>query len=153
MGWAAAGYVVAAIGTAASAYGQVQQGQNQSAWASYNAKMAERDARTAEQNAKYAAAQKRKETKRMLGRQRALYGKAGVTMEGSPLIVQQETAAEGEMDALMIERGYSIEAQRLRAEKELYKVQGAAARKAGYWGAGTTLLTSAGKAARQYGGR
>jgi hypothetical protein len=148
MGWAAAGYAVAAIGAGFSAYGQVQQGHNQAAWASYNAKMAERDARTAEQNAKYAAAQKRRETKRLLGRQRALYGKAGVTMEGSPLIVAQETAAEGEMDALMIERGYSIEAQRYRAEKELYKVQGVAAKRTGYWGAGTTLLTQAGK----YGG-
>lgn len=147
MSWAAA-----AAGTGMTMYGQIQEGKNQDAWARYNAKMAERDAKTAEQNAKYAAGQKRKETKRLLGRQRALYGKAGVTMEGSPLVVAQETVAEGEMDALMIERGYAIEAQRYRAEKALYRARGAAAKRAGYWAAGTTLLTSAGSMSGGYGG-
>lgn len=145
----AGAYVFMALSAAASAYGQVQQGKNQSAWASYNAKMAKRDANIAKQNAEYAATQKRRQTERLLSRQRALYGKAGVTMEGSPLIVAQETAAEGEMDALMIERGYAIEAQRHIAEGRLQKIQGAAAKRKSYWGAGTTLLTSAGK----YGGR
>lgn len=150
MAYAYAAVVV--VSALVSAYGQVQQGKNEDAWAKYNAKMAERDARTAEENAKYAAAQKRRETERMLGKQRALYGKAGVTMEGSPLIVAQNTAAEGEMDALMIERGYAIEAIRYRSEKSLFRARGSAAKRAGYWGAGTTLLTAAGKAAGSYGG-
>lgn len=149
MGFGVAAYAVKVIAAGSAVYGAVQQGQNQFAWANYNAEMAKRDASIAKQNAEYAAGQKRKETRRLLGRQRALYGKAGVTMEGSPLIVAQETAAEGEMDALMIERGYAIEAQRYEAEGRLSRAQGAAAKRAGYVGAGTTLLTSAGK----YGGK
>lgn len=145
MGYAAA---AAYAGIALSAYGAIQEGQSQSAWASYNAKLAERDAKIAEQNAKYAAGQKRRQTQRLLSRQRALYGKAGVTMEGSPLMVAQDTAAEGEMDALMIERGYKLEAQRYRAEKGLSRARGAAAKRQGYYKAGTTLLTSASTLAR-----
>jgi hypothetical protein len=82
MGFGVASYIVK-IGAAAFAVrGAVQQGQDQSAWASYNAKMARRDAAIAKQNAEYAAGQKRRQTERLLSRQRALYGKAGVTMEG-----------------------------------------------------------------------
>jgi hypothetical protein len=149
MGFGVAYYAIMIAAAALTAHETVQQGQNQSAWASHSAKMAERDATIAKQNAEYAAGQKRRQTERLLSRQRALYGKAGVTMEGSPLIVAQETAAEGEMDALMIERGYAIEAQRYTTEGRLHAIRGAAAKRAGYWGAGTTLLTSAGK----YGGK
>jgi len=143
MGWAAAGYAVTALAAAGSAYGAYTQGQNQAAMADYNAKLAERDARIAKQNAEHEASQKRRETQRLLGRQRALYGKAGVTMEGSPLMVQEETAAEGEMDALMIERGYALREQSYTAEATLHRMKGRTARSSGMWGAGSTLLTAA----------
>jgi len=143
MGWAVAAYAATALAAAGSAYSQYSVGQQQGRMAEYNAKLAERDAKIAKQNAAYEASQKRRETERMLGRQRALYGKGGVTMEGSPLMVQEETAAEGEMDALMIERGYALRTQGFEAEAKLHRMKGSTARSAGAWGAGTTLLTSA----------
>ena len=147
----AAGIAVIAVGTVVNAFGQIQQGKAQQKWGSYNAAVAERDAETARLNAEYEAGVQRKETQKLLGRQRALYGKSGVTLEGSPLLLMAETAAEGELDALMIERGGKMRAQGYRSEATLSRMKGSAAKRAGYYGAGSTLLTGAGQAAYQYG--
>ena len=149
--WLAIGTMTALAGTAMSAVGQIQQGKEQQKWSEYNAAVAERDAKAAKAAAGHEASQKRKETERLLGRQRALYGKSGVTMEGSPLELMSETAAEGELDALMIERTGAVGAQRYGEEATLSRMKGASASRAGYWGAGTTLLTGAGQAASSYG--
>jgi hypothetical protein len=153
MGWVAAGVAIAAIGAGTTAYTQVQQGHNQAANAKYNAKLASRNAKIAQESAEYEARQKRRETARLIGRQRALYGKAGVTMEGSPLEVIQETAAQGEMDALMIERRYTQQATAYKSQAELARTRTEIAKRRGYWGAGSTLLTSGGQMASGYGGK
>jgi hypothetical protein len=147
-----AGLALAAIGTGTAAYGQITSAHQQAATAKYNAELAERNAKSAKKNAEYEARQKRKETARLLGRQRALYGKAGVAMEGSPLIVAQETAAEGEMDALMIERGYAQKSAAYLSQAKLAKMRAKNYGQQGYWGAGSTLLTGAGQVATGYGG-
>ena len=72
-------------------------------------------------------------------------------MEGSPLELMSETAAEGELDALMIERTGAVSAQRYGEEATLSRMKGSSAKRAGYWGAGTTLLTGASRAASSYG--
>lgn len=153
MGLAATAATVAVAGTVLSAYSQYEQGQSQKEWSEYNAAIAERDAAASRQTAEYEATEKRKETQRLLGRQRALYGKAGVTLEGSPLLMMEETASEGEIDALMIEREGKLRSQHYRSEAALSKQKGRAAARAGYWGAGTTLLTGAGSAMSAYGSR
>jgi len=151
MGFAAAGFALAAIGTAVSAYGQYAQGQSQKKWAAYNAEVAERDAETATKVAGYEANLQRKQTEELLGRQRASYGKAGVTTEGSPLLLMAETAAEGEMEASMIEWGGKTKAQRFRSEAALSRMKGGMFQRAGYYGAGSTLLTGASQIAYRYG--
>ena len=150
MSLAVAAVVVAAAGAATTAYGQYEQGKAQKKWGSYNAALAERDAETARKNAEYEAGVQRKETQKLLSRQRALYGKSGVTLEGSPLLLMAETAAEGELDALMIERGGRTRAQGYRSEATLSRMKGSAAKRAGYYGAGSTLLTGAGQTATGY---
>ena len=144
--------IVSVAGTALSAYGQIQQGKAQQKWGSYNAALAERDAETARLNAEYEAGVQCKETQKLLGRQRALYGKSGVTLEGSPLLMMAETAAEGELDALMIERGGKTRAQGYRSEAVLSRMKGKAAKRAGYYGAGSTLLTGAARGYSAYKG-
>jgi len=151
MSFAAAAAIASLAGTAVSVVSQAQQGKEQQKWAEYNAAVAERDAQAAKQNAEYEAGIKRKATEKLLGRQRALYGKAGVTLEGSPLLLMSETATEGEMDALMIERGGTLQAQRYQTEATLSRMKGASAKKAGYYGAGSTLLTGGSQTAYQYG--
>lgn len=65
----------------------------------------ERQAQATEYETQYAEEQSRLKTKQILGRQRVLYAKAGVDISsGSPLEIMASTAAEGEREALMIER-------------------------------------------------
>jgi len=149
--WAAIGAITSMVGAIGSAQAQAKQGKAQEQWYQYNASVAERDAESARQSAEYEAALKRKEGEKLLGRQRALFGKAGVTFEGSPLMLMEQTASDIEMDALMIERGGKLTEQRYQSEATLSRMQGTAAQKAGYYGAGTTLLTGAGQAATSYG--
>ena len=121
MGWT--GIAMQGVSSVVSIYGQEQQSRTQTSMEKYNAKIAYRNAKIAKQNAEYEAKQKRKETTRLIGKQRALYGKAGVTMEGSPLEVIQETAAQGEMDALMIERKYAQEAATYKSQALLHRMR------------------------------
>ena len=84
----------------------------------------------------------RRSTRRVLGRQRALYGRAGVAQAGSPLAVQAETAAEGELDAREILRAGDARAARLLNEAYLARLRGREALATGVLGAGRTILTA-----------
>jgi len=75
----------------------------------------EREAQAVEYEAQYAEEQSRKKTKQLMGRQRVLYAKAGVSLgEGSPLEIMASTAGEGEREALMIRRQGTEQAKLLR---------------------------------------
>lgn len=118
-------------GTAASVIGAIQGGKAESQAAQYNADSARMEAQ-ARETAQRTAAQ------RQLGSIRAGVSKSGATMEGTPLAVLSESAANAEIDALNTR--YS--GQR---EAALYEARGKNARTAGYMRAGTSLLSSAGK--------
>jgi len=82
--------------------------------------------------------------KKLLGQQRALYGKAGVDLySGSPLLVIAATAEEAEEDIGNIRRGYSFEA---------YKegVYGKQARAASRYQATSSFFTGLGRTADIY---
>ena len=149
--WAMIAAGTALAGTVVSVVSQIEQGESQKKWSEYNAAVAERDAVAAQQSAEYDASQKRKETAKLIGRQRALYGKAGVTFEGSPLELMEETASQGELDALMIEREGKLKAGNYQSEAALSRMKGSSAQKAGYYGAGSSLLTGASSAMTAYG--
>ena len=139
---------VALAGLATQLVGQYKAGQaaeaeaeSQAAWNEYNAQLAEREATEAQEAAAYEEKKFRKGGERLKARQRALYAKAGVTPEGSPLEKMEETAYELEMDALMIRRGGQLGYQRYTAEAGLERMAGKSAllrgrakRKASYWG-------------------
>jgi len=134
------------------AYASVKQGKSQSDWNKYNAQVAERNAKTAKAVAEVEAARKRRETQRLSSRQRALYGKAGVTFEGSPLLVMEDTAAEGELDALLIEYRGLTQTQAYQSQAESSRMKARQAKAAGWYGAGTSLLGAASSATSMYGG-
>lgn len=123
------GGVLGAVGTAVSVVGALSQGKAESSAAQFNADAARREAASRE-NAQRTAAQ------RQLGSIRAGVSKSGATMEGTPLAVLSESAANAEIDALNTR--YS--GQR---EAALYEARGRNARTAGYMRAGTSLLTGA----------
>jgi len=133
-----------------SAYASVKQGKSQAAWNKYNAQVAERNAKAAKAVAEAEAARKRRETQRLLRRQRAVYGKAGVTFEGSPLLVMEDTAAEGELDALLIEYRGLTQKQAYRSQAETDRMRAQQAKAAGWYGAGTSLLGAASNTAGLY---
>ena len=144
------GAIASMAGTAFSAMNQIQQGKDQKKWYEYNAAVAERDAEEARKIAEYEAEQTRKEGQKLLSAQQARYASSGVTFEGSPLLLMEETAKEIELDALMTERTGEVTAQKYTTEAALSRMKGSSANTAGYYGAGSTLLTGAGQAASSY---
>lgn len=103
------------------------QAESEAAMREYNAQLAEREAAEAQEAAAYEERKFRKGGVRLKARQRALYAKAGVTPEGSPLEVMEQTAVELEMDALMIRRGGQLGYQRYTAEAGLQRIAGRSA--------------------------
>ena len=93
--------ILMAIGTGVQAYGQYHQGKQaqtqakaQSAWNLYNSKVAKRQADAEAVAARFESKQAKRAAKQLLARQRALIGASGLEAEGSPLLVQEDTAAE-----------------------------------------------------------
>jgi hypothetical protein len=129
LGTLGTGTGLAAIGTGLSALGSIRQGQAASAAANYNAQIAERSAVQKEQIQRTAA-------QRQIGAIRAGIAKSGARTEGTPLMVLAESAANAEIDALNTRYSGQMEAS-------LSRSRGRNDRRAAYWNAGTSLLTSA----------
>jgi len=78
-------------------------------------KQADQAADQAKQAARENARRQNIEARKRIGLMRANYGASGVSIEGSPLDVLEESAANAELDRLTILHGGSIEAGRYRA--------------------------------------
>ena len=113
MAWV--GIVAAAIAAGASVAGGLQQQEQ----AKVNAQVLEDQARVQKQAAALEADTLRRQAEAVKSRQRAAYAASGVTLEGSPLQVLEDTAAEAELDALAIRWSGSVaEAQSRRQAAE-----------------------------------
>lgn len=152
-------------GTAISAYSAYQEGQQaaeaakqQAAWNAYNAQVAQRQAEAERQAALFEAKQQRRKGEMLLARQRALIGVSGVTMEGSPLLVAEDTAAQLALENANIrERGLNRAAvYKSQSILDLSKASAArrsasSYRRAGMYGAGASLLQGTAQAGYMYG--
>ena len=116
-----------------------------SAYYQKDIEVADRDAQAATQKAAYDEKIHRDRVRRLISTQRALFGKSGVDTAGSPLLVLEETAGKGELDALAIRYGGEIESERAKSRASLSKTTGRAALTSSFIGAGSTLLTGAAK--------
>ena len=83
------------------------------------------------------------ERRRILARNRAKYGKAGVTMEGSPLLLQQEAAKNVTLDAAMANYNTQIGVREAEYGSELSLLKGKSARTTGRLRAGQALFSGA----------
>lgn len=151
-----------AIGsTLLGAAGAIQQGQAAADAAEYNAKVGEMNAKLSERRARDAiergAAEeqrKRMEVQKIMGDQRVAAAANGVDLSfGSPLDTIMDTAMLGELDALTIRSNTyreahdrKVDAANQRAGAELNRMEGRAAKTAGYLSAAGTILGGAGKA-------
>ena len=93
MGSSVLGGVVAAQGAKAAGAGQEQQARAEAEAADYNAQVTRQEAAAEE-------ARRRRESSRQLAQIRSGRAKSGVTMEGTPLMVLEESAELAEIDAL-----------------------------------------------------
>ena len=144
---------IATTATAATLSAQQarQQGKTASAIAEYNAQIARNQAKERAEALKVAGAEKQRqileERRRILARNRAKYGKAGVTMQGSPLLVQQEVARNITQDAVMenynTQIGVRAAVTRGESEAQISLLRGKAARTAGKLAAGQALFSGA----------
>lgn len=153
---AAASAVSGVIG----AVGAIQSANAQAAASEYNARVAERNRIIADQNRKQAIqtsdiemSDKRRENRRVLASMRAAYGTSGLDMAGSPLDVLEDTALEQELDVQRIgyegrvrSREGAIQMLGLTEDATLSRMEGKAAKTAGYIGAAGSLVGGAGKA-------
>jgi hypothetical protein len=87
-------------------------------------KAADQAADQAKQAARENARRQSIEARKRIGLMRANYGASGVTIEGSPLDVLEESAANAELDKLTILHGGSVEAGRYRAAGRAAFAQG-----------------------------
>lgn len=136
------GNIIAATSALTGAIGSIREGQAAAAQAAFQARVAEQQAAFARQRSARQEAVFRRDVKRFKGTQRALLAKSGVRVgEGSPLLLQEETAARAELEALTIRAGGDITSARLRQQAILERMAGRSARTAGFIGAGASLLS------------
>lgn len=150
---------LSATGVGVAAYGQYQAGRAaeqqakaEAAWNAYNAQVARREEEAEQQAAAFEAQQQARQAEQISARLRARRGKAGITMEGSPLLVAEDTAAQLALENAMIRMTGARKAARWRSQSILdismasaAKARGAAARQTGMYRAGGTLLSGAGQ--------
>lgn len=129
--------------TAVSAGSAIAQGEAAEDAAKYNAAVANNDAAAANDQAQYEASRIRDRNRRILASQRAGQAKSGLAMSGSFSDVQLDSTIQGEMDALAAIYTGQINAGSAQARAQLAKLEGRNAKRAGYMGAGGSLLTGA----------
>lgn len=159
---AAAALVTAVAGTAFSVVGAIQQGNAAKKQGEYNAQVANNNAILAERQAADAEArgrteerQKRLDSSRLEGEQRATMSANNVVLgSGSAADVLEFTAGQNELEALNIrsaaERqavGFRSEANNYRASAGLSLAEGRNAKTASFYKAGGSLLSGASQAA------
>jgi hypothetical protein len=128
-----------------SVIGAIQQGQAARAAGDYNAAIAKQNARWAKQQAGEEERKFRIGARKELGRMRAGYAAAGVTLEGTPTDVLEESAYTAELDALNIRHGGERRAMGFESEAEIEKYKGKVGQRQAYASAAGTLLGAAGK--------
>lgn len=133
-------------GAAVGALGAISGAQASANAAEFNAEMAEREAAQERQIAEQQARDKRREGSRILAASRARRAGSGVTSSGTPLLFDEATAAEIELQAQYLLAGGENRASSLEASAALDRSKAKGARSGGFLSAGTTLLTGAGNA-------
>ncbi len=146
-----------------SAFSQLQAGKqaealgkSQAAISAYNAILDKQEAQERLDVAGVEETKFRAAGEKLKARQRVAFAKAGITTEGTPMDVLEETAIQLETDALTIRRGGQVGARALTASAQLQRVAGRSAiirgrqrRRAGQIGAAGTAIGGLGRSIAQ----
>jgi hypothetical protein len=162
MPWIAVAAVAAGVSAGVGAYSAISSAQAQSRISSYNATIATQNADLASKQIGIAkkqndvvAAKYAEQSKKYLAAQAAGYAKAGVTEEGTPMLVAAESIVNANIDALAIRYAGTAEQSQILAQQSgleqqatLEKMRGKMSTQAGYLQAGNSLLTGISSIAR-----
>lgn len=142
-------FLIAAVvaSTAVSVVGALSSADAQRRAANQNADAHEQAAIAARKKAEFEEQRHRLGVQKLISTQRSLWGKSGLAMEGTPLLTIEDTVVQGELDALAIRYGGDIAAAQARSAANLSRMRGADAQTAGYFAAGSSLLSGATKVA------
>lgn len=136
----------ATIGTALSVVGALSQGQQANNAAKYNAAVARNNAIASRQQAAAEAAAQNRKARLTIGAMRAGYGASGVGMEGSPLDILEQSAANAELDRQNILYSGETQARGYDSTAGMELMSGKNAVRGSIISAGTSLLSGAAKA-------
>lgn len=144
----------ALIGAGVAAYGQYQQGKNaqtqakaQAAIDLFNSKVALREKEAQDRANLFESQQFAKRAKALRKKQRAIIGASGVEAEGSPLLVQEDTAAELALEAANIRQTGTARSRALES-RSILDISAASAARARARGFGrAAVIGAAGTAA------
>lgn len=117
---------------------------SQARLASHDAQVAEQNAQLAEQQAEADAERKRRAVARALGQRRTSIGASGLTVEGSPLDLLEDLAAESELEVLGIRQQGVLRAREFRLAGRRSQLAAQGAQTQSILGAGSALSSGFG---------
>lgn len=132
------------------AVGSIQKGNAAGKAADFDAALGEQNANLAEQQGAQDAQAIRIQSRKNIGGIHASIGASGLTADsGSAMDVLQESAANGEMDALRAKHAGDLKAWSYRTGAEQSREAGDSARTTGYLGAASSILGAGASVASQ----
>lgn len=133
------------LGSAAlSAVGSIAGGQAQARASAYNAAQIENQGREEREAAGFAAADERRRTEGAQSQARSLLAASGVDLGfGTALLAQEDLASEDALRRERIRAGGERSMRRRQGQSAIERSSGQSARRAGFFGAGTSLLSGA----------
>lgn len=139
------GYLAAA-GAVLNMFGQYKSSQQAAKVYDYNQSLAQYQAQYFQKEGAISTAQLKSETSKTIGRQRAIQGASGLTSNStSNLATIAETERQSALDAAIIRYRADISSYGALNNANLMGWQSDEAKKAGFLGVGSTLLTEASK--------
>lgn len=134
-----------------SALGSEYSGEQQQAIENSNAKIELQNATQSQLVARANAAQVERNTRSTVSNARANFGAAGIDVgSGSPLAVMHDIATKGELSRQLTLYQGQQQARAFAGQSAIDTAKGNADADAGYFAAGTTLLTALDKAANTF---
>jgi hypothetical protein len=147
----AAAAATAAVGTVSAAQAQAASARSSAAASDYNAQVAAQNADIARRNAGAREDAQRRESRSLLAKQRAAAAQSGFDPASGTLgLVQEQSADNAEVDALMVRysgeleaRGYGAQGALDRFTAGALRANASATSRGGYIGAAAGLLSAA----------
>jgi len=134
------GGAIGMLGTGMSAMGQMQAGKQSAAASRYNAQLAIQQADATRTSGKLAEYQQNKRDAQVIGMQRAVSAKSGVSFTGSPIMVLKDSLANANLNMMVNRYNTEVEARSYESQAKIDRRMASNAESSGMMSAGATIL-------------